>query len=84
MNWSTLSCCWKEIHGGGFTVKGKHRGEFINGCRLVYPMEKEAMRFLNLLANKFFGVFFLIGGGATWGTLIPYAALCRYEWKVSH
>lgn len=34
------------------------RGEFINGCRLVYPMEKEAMRFLNLLANKFFGVFF--------------------------
>lgn len=34
------------------------RGEFINGCRLVYPMEKEAMRFLNLLANKFFGLFF--------------------------
>jgi len=35
-----------------------NRGEFINGCRLVYPMEKEAMRFLNLIANKFFGVFF--------------------------
>jgi len=34
------------------------RGEFINGCRLVYPMEKEAMRFLNLLANKFFGLYF--------------------------
>ena len=34
------------------------KGEFINGCRLVYPMEKEAMRFLNLLANKFFGLFF--------------------------
>lgn len=34
------------------------KGEFINGCRLVYPMEKEAMRFLNLVANKFFGVFF--------------------------
>jgi SAM-dependent methyltransferase len=34
------------------------RGEFINGCRLVYPMEKEAMRFLNLIANKFFGWFF--------------------------
>lgn len=33
-------------------------GEFINGCRLVYPMEKEAMRFLNLLANRFFGWFF--------------------------
>ena len=34
------------------------RGEFINGCRLVYPMEKEAMRFLNMVANKFFGIFF--------------------------
>jgi len=33
-------------------------GDFINGNRLVYPMEKEAMRFLNKLANKFFGVFF--------------------------
>ncbi len=28
--------------------------EFANGCRLVYPMESEAMRFLNLLGNKFF------------------------------
>jgi ubiquinone/menaquinone biosynthesis C-methylase UbiE len=35
-----------------------NKGEFINGCRLVYPMEKNAMRFLNLLGNKFFGVFF--------------------------
>lgn len=35
-----------------------NKGEFINGCRLVYPMEKQAMRFLNLLANKFFGWFF--------------------------
>ncbi|HBR93190.1 MAG TPA: glycosyl transferase [Opitutae bacterium] len=28
--------------------------EFANGCRLVYPMESQAMRFLNLLGNKFF------------------------------
>ncbi len=33
-------------------VSGK--GEYINGTRLVYPMEKEAMRFLNTLGNKFF------------------------------
>src|SRR5580692_3484650 len=33
-------------------VTGK--GEFINGVRLVYPMEGEAMRFLNLMGNKFF------------------------------
>lgn len=30
------------------------RGEFINGVRLVYPMEKQAMRGLNFLGNKFF------------------------------
>jgi ubiquinone/menaquinone biosynthesis C-methylase UbiE len=35
-----------------------NKGEFINGCRLVYPMDKQAMRFLNLLGNKFFGWFF--------------------------
>jgi len=34
------------------------KGEFINGCRLVYPMDRNAMRFLNLLGNKFFGWFF--------------------------
>ena len=34
------------------------KGEFINGCRLVYPMEKQAMRFLNYLGNKFFGTLF--------------------------
>ncbi len=34
------------------------KGEFINGCRLVYPMEKEAMRVLNLLGNKFFSMAF--------------------------
>ena len=37
---------------------GSGKGEFINGCRLIYPMEEEAMRFLNLAANKFFGLFF--------------------------
>jgi hypothetical protein len=33
-------------------------GEFINGVRLVYPMEGEAMRFLNYLGNKFFSIAF--------------------------
>ena len=33
-------------------------GEFINGSRLVYPIEKEAMRFLNVLGNKFFSLLF--------------------------
>jgi SAM-dependent methyltransferase len=34
------------------------RAEFANGVRLVYPMEKEAMQFLNLCANKTFGLLF--------------------------
>ncbi len=34
------------------------KGEFINGVRLVYPMEQEAMRFFNLLGNKFFSLAF--------------------------
>ena len=34
------------------------RGEFINGVRFVYPMEKQAMRFLNFLGNKFFSLAF--------------------------
>ncbi|WP_461210520.1 glycosyltransferase [Desulfocurvus sp. DL9XJH121] len=34
------------------------KGEFINGTRLVYPMEDEARRFLNLLGNKFFSLAF--------------------------
>ena len=36
----------------------KNKGEFINGSRLVYPMEKNAMRILNLFGNKFFSVMF--------------------------
>ncbi len=34
------------------------KGEFINGSRLVYPMEKGGMRFLNIIANKFFASAF--------------------------
>lgn len=30
------------------------QADFVNGSRLVYPMEGEAMRFLNQLGNKFF------------------------------
>lgn len=33
-------------------------GDFVNGVRLVYPMEDQAMQFLNMIANKLFGVAF--------------------------
>jgi hypothetical protein len=37
--------------------------EFANGSRLVYPMEDQAMQFLNLIGNRLFGIVFsfLIG-----------------------
>jgi len=38
-------------------IIGGH-GEFINGCRLLYPLEDEAMRLLNLMANKIFSWVF--------------------------
>jgi len=41
---------WDAIRSG--------KGEFVNGSRLVYPMEDEAMRFLNLVANKGFSLLF--------------------------
>lgn len=37
-------------------VKGY--GEYINGTRLVYPLEDQAMRFLNKLGNRFFSMAF--------------------------
>ena len=37
-------------------VSGK--GEFINGSRLVYPMEGGAMKFANILGNKAFALLF--------------------------
>lgn len=36
----------------------ENKAEFVNGSRMVYPMEKEAMRFLNIIANKFFAYLF--------------------------
>lgn len=46
-----------------YSALSTNKGEFINGCRLVYPLEKQAMRLLNIMANQFFGVFlsFILG-----------------------
>lgn len=46
-----------------YEVLRSGKAEFANGVRLVYPMHEEAMRFLNLLGNKYFGILFswLIG-----------------------
>jgi glycosyltransferase involved in cell wall biosynthesis len=34
------------------------QGELVQGSRLVYPMQRQAMRFLNIVGNKFFSIAF--------------------------
>jgi glycosyltransferase involved in cell wall biosynthesis len=41
-----------------FNAIATGKGDFINGTRLVYPMEERAMKFVNYLGNKFFSVLF--------------------------
>lgn len=41
-----------------YSALAQNKGGFINGTRLIYPMEKNAMRFLNTLGNKFFSMAF--------------------------
>jgi hypothetical protein len=43
-----------EMLGRFYEAYFQGHGDFINGSRLVYPMEGEAMRFLNRLGNVFF------------------------------
>jgi SAM-dependent methyltransferase len=58
------------------------KGELINGSRLVYPMQGQAMRFLNLLANKFFaGLFSWLLGQQVRDTLCGTKALYREDYE---
>lgn len=41
-----------------FDAIASEKGEFVNGSRLIYPVEKDAMRFLNYLANRLFSWVF--------------------------
>lgn len=34
------------------------KGDFVNGSRLVYPIEESAMQFFNILGNKFFSILY--------------------------
>jgi len=66
-----------------FRVLRDGKGEFINGSRLVYPMEKQAMRFLNLLGNKFFGVLFSwLLGQRFRDTLCGTKMICRKDYEL--
>lgn len=41
-----------------YDAMASNKGDFINGSRLVYPMDKGAMRSFNLIGNKFFSIAF--------------------------
>ncbi len=41
-----------------YSVISSGKAEFLNGSRLVYPLEEDAMRTLNILGNKFFSLMF--------------------------
>jgi hypothetical protein len=61
-------------------VRGK--AEMANGSRLIYPMEGQAMRFLNLLANKAFAALFAwILGQQLRDTLCGTKALYREDYE---
>jgi SAM-dependent methyltransferase len=58
------------------------KGEMVNGSRLVYPMEGQAMRFLNLFANKFFAALFSwLLGQQVRDTLCGTKALWREDYE---
>ena len=56
---------WQKIKYG--------EAEYVNGTRLIYPMDNDAMRFLNYLANKMFSI--LLVGFCHKDIQIPYVVL---------
>ncbi|MBV8841235.1 MAG: glycosyltransferase [Bryobacterales bacterium] len=58
------------------------QGEFINGVRLVYPMQKRAMRFFNTVGNKFFSLAFTwLLGQSIKDTLCGTKVLSRADYE---
>lgn len=61
-----------------FNAIASGKAEFVNGSRLLYPMEERAMKFANYLGNKFFsGLFTWLLGQRIRDTLCGTKALER-------
>jgi ubiquinone/menaquinone biosynthesis C-methylase UbiE len=59
------------------------QGEFINGVRLVYPMQDGAMRFFNFVGNKFFSLSFSwLLGQSIKDTLCGTKVLSREQYEI--
>lgn len=65
-----------------FNPLNKGLCQFVNGTRMVYPMEDQAMRILNLLGNKIFGFImsFIVQQNLT-DTLCGTKALYKSDYK---
>jgi len=58
------------------------KAEYVQGTRLVYPMEEEAMRILNVIGNKFFSLAFSwLVGQPIKDTLCGTKALFRSDYE---
>ena len=64
-----------------FNVVAEGKAEFVNGTRMVYPQQKEAMRYLNMLGNYLFGrIFSLILDFPLTDTLCGSKAILKRYW----
>lgn len=66
-----------------YEVARSGTADFVNGVRLVYPMEDEAMQFLNMIANHCFGLAFTwLLGQRIKDTLCGTKVLFRSEYEL--
>ena len=71
-----------EMLGRFYEAYCQGHGDFINGSRLVYPMEGAAMRFLNRLGNIFFAkVLSAILGVRIGDSLCGTKLLARHDYR---
>jgi glycosyltransferase involved in cell wall biosynthesis len=65
-----------------FEALVRGRGDFVNGSRLVYPMQERAMKFANMLGNKAFGLAFsFLLDQRIKDTLCGTKGLWRRDWE---
>lgn len=64
-----------------YDVIASGKAEFVNGSRLIFPMEGQAMRRMNIIGNRFFSVVFsfLLGQRVT-DTLCGTKVMWRHHW----
>jgi SAM-dependent methyltransferase len=65
-----------------FRALVQRHGGFINGSRLVYPMQDSAMKFFNIIGNKFFSLLFsFLLDQRIKDTLCGTKVLWRKDWQ---